>query len=67
MKLLFNEKVAQYRGDTSRKKQIQQKNNRMITKMFDQNRVEVIGFLCVVGLWRGIRRDDGEYLLNEME
>jgi hypothetical protein len=38
MKLLFNEKVAQYRGDTSRKKQIQQKNNRMIVKMFDQNR-----------------------------
>jgi len=37
MKLLFNEKVAQYRGDTSRKKQIQHKNNRM-KKMFDQNR-----------------------------
>ena len=57
MKLLFNEKVAQYRGDTSRKKQIQQKNNRMITKMFDQNRVEVIGFLCVVGFRGGMNRE----------
>ena len=38
MMLLFIEKVAQYRGDTSITKQVQNINNRIIIKTSDQNR-----------------------------
>jgi len=49
MMLLLIEKMAQYRGDTSITKQVQNMNNRINIQTFNQNRLTLIGFICMFG------------------
>ncbi len=45
--LLFTEKVAQYRGDTSKTNQVQLLNNRITTTTIDQSQKKVLGLICM--------------------
>ncbi len=47
MMLLNIEKVAQYRGDTSKTNQVQILNNRITTITIDQSQKKVLGLICM--------------------